>query len=397
MSSHSSKLRLGLGKRIGEYNCQISLKYATCFTQVQQPREKTFTQKEKVMNETRKRNHVVPRFYLEKWATPDQRICIYRILVSHREVPKWGKKYLSGAEVQKYFYTYLRGGKVTDAMEVFFAENFESPAALVLEKVDANKPISRSDWATLIDFLAATDARTVVRLKEHLSRMQTTGPRLVTDSMNKVKEKVESGRLTAKKVNDDDSEKAKRVPSPLKIKVDNDMESRKGTMTTNFLAGRVSWLYSMEIVLTEVKQILHEHKWTIIKPARGYTWFTSDNPVLKINSCGPDGYDLGGGWGGGNGQILFPIGPKHAMYTRFGHRPPPRYSRLSVEKTNQVREIIAANAYRAIFSFKNEDDVEQLRPREENEEKFNREREEMRLWHSVNSEMELKYFDSDDD
>ncbi|TOO91867.1 hypothetical protein CGH27_26115, partial [Vibrio parahaemolyticus] len=62
------------------------------------------------------------------------------------------------------------------------------------------------------------------------------------------------------------------------------------------LAGRASWLWSIKHVLTTVADQLHRNKWTILFPTEGMSWYTSDNPVVRLNYEDSKNYDFNGGW-----------------------------------------------------------------------------------------------------
>lgn len=57
------------------------------------------------------------------------------------------------------------------------------------------------------------------------------------------------------------------------------------------------WLWGIEYVLNNTAEALHRHKWTILKPYVGLSWFTSDDPVVKLNYYKVGNYDFGGGYG----------------------------------------------------------------------------------------------------
>jgi imidazolonepropionase-like amidohydrolase len=55
-----------------------------------------------------------------------------------------------------------------------------------------------------------------------------------------------------------------------------------------------------------------------LKPYPGFAWFTTDDPVLKLNFNSWDAYDFGGGWGSSGSEILVPLSPLHLTYDLIG-------------------------------------------------------------------------------
>ncbi len=152
------------------------------------------------------------------------------------------------------------------------------------------------------------------------------------------------------------------------------------------------WLWSIEHVLKNTSKILHGHKWTILKPAKGFKWFTSDNPVVKLNFTTPQNYDLKGGWGRNKGNIIFPIGPEHAMFVETGDKPAQKGTRLSVDETIFFRKIIAENANRMIFADSFDNEIEKLLPRSVDSIQFKKEQIELEKWHNLNKQLEIDYY-----
>ena len=116
---------------------------------------------------------------------------------------------------------------------------------------------------------------------------------------------------------------------------------------------------------------LLQHRWTILHPAEGFTWFTSDCPVIRLNYYKKGQYDFKGGWGRKGGEILFPLSPHHLMYTKIGDRKPwRRGTTVSPWFTEHVQQMIAEHAYRYIFAAAENSIVSKLRPRIVNRDKF---------------------------
>jgi len=130
---------------------------------------------------------------------------------------------------------------------------------------------------------------------------------------------------------------------------------------------------------------LKSHKWSIVRPASGYSWFTSDHPVVKLNYNDEDNYDLKGGWGSENTDIFMPLSPKHLLFTQVGSDIPEKLKFRSKE-TKFFQKCIAERALRWIFSKDRLNVINKLRPRHIDPELFKREEEQRRNWNNIQHE-----------
>lgn len=342
------------------------------------------------MGELHVKNHFVPECYLKRWGDFNHKICVYRTLVSHETVPVW-KKYSSAAiAFHRHLYTRMVSGKESDELEKWLDREYETPANAIFEKIVLNKKLSVKDWHILINFLAAQDIRTPARLYEHLERSSESLPEILEDTLQKLKEKLESNEakdVAEHKVSDQNSSLL-----PLKVTTKSVPGEKSGVIKVETYVGRSTWIYSIKHLLENTAKILLEHKWTIVKPAKGFKWFTSDNPVVKLNFTNPQNYDLKGGWGRKKGNIIFPIGPEHAMFVQIGDKPMQKGTRLSVDQTIFFRKIIAENANRMIFSNSFDNEIEKNLPRSVDSIQFRKEQIELEKWHDLNKQLELEYF-----
>ena len=80
-----------------------------------------------------------------------------------------------------------------------------------------------------------------------------------------------------------------------------------GTLKAEVVAGRGLWLFSIKHTLTSTLRVLHQHRWSILTPPDGLSWFTSDDPVIRLNYCADGRYDFRGGWGNPGTEILLPL------------------------------------------------------------------------------------------
>lgn len=344
------------------------------------------------MSQLHVKNHFVPQSYLKRWENPSHKVYVYKTLVSHTNVAIWKPYSASAIAFHKHLYTQVLNGEESDELENWFSEEFESPANEVIDKATNDRRLSKADWSILIRFLAAQDVRTPVRMLEHLRRAGQSMSDTLQSVLDELKEKLESKDLSFIKQYDT----SEKIPALLPLKVTTEFEEGKdtGILKAETYIGRSTWIHSIRHVLEHTEKVLHTHQWTIVKPAKGYYWFTSDNPVLKLNYTNKNNYDLLGGWGKLKGNIIFPIGPEHAMFVQIGDKPIPKGARLNVNQTIEFRKLIAENSHRMIFSHYEDNEIITLKKRVVDAELLRSEKDEMQNWHSKNAEMEREYFKS---
>jgi hypothetical protein len=226
--------------------------------------------------------------------------------------------------------------------------------------------------------------RTPARLLEHLNRGKHA-QKTLEESLARVKYELENNIITS---NDISVKSDQADIYPLKVTIE-DSNDEMGVRVEGYI-GRATWLHEIKHLLENTARILHNHKWSIIKPAKGYSWFTSDNPVIKLNFTDVNNYDFGGGWGREKGNIIFPIGPQHAMFVQIGDKPILK-GRLNEPLTKQLRKLIAEHAHRMIFSNYFDADVNLLRPRIVDDQAVNKEKQQLAAWHDKNKNLEIEH------
>ncbi len=155
-----------------------------------------------------------------------------------------------------------------------------------------------------------------------------------------------------------------------------------GTVQSEIVVGRGFWLFSLKRALNHAAKVLHNHHWSILAPPGELTWFTSDDPVIRLNLYPNGKYDFNGGWVKARNQKSFlPLDPHSLLYTRIGERPERRVSVVSRDAALLIRRFIAERAHRFIFSASADDEVPRLRPRIVDADRVRDEAERWRKWH----------------
>jgi hypothetical protein len=337
-------------------------------------------------NEFRKRNHFVSEVYLKSWSSSDGRVKTYTLLVPHPKVPLWKPASPSGIAFHRHLYTRLVANNESDAIERWLDHEFESPAGEPLKKATSDARLTPDDWRVLVRFLACQDVRTPAAFAERMERWNSSLPRLIEENLRKAVEALQTKQPLG------NPKHTVVAPLPVRTIINPGDSSGEGQIGAEILAGRELWLWSINLALSKTINILHKHKWTILSPASGLTWFTSDNPVVRLNYRSSTNYTFGGGWGSKGTEIFMPLGPRHLMYTQIGHIPPRRGTKMSKAQTEIVRRFIAEHADRRIFALNCDADIPTLRQRIVDADLFNSERKRWEKWHEQQTaaEREIK-------
>jgi hypothetical protein len=123
-------------------------------------------------------------------------------------------------------------------------------------------------------------------------------------------------------------------------------------------------------------------------PPDDMTWFTTDDPVIRLNYYQRGKYDFKGGWGSPGTEIFLPLDPRHLLYTKVGERPPRRGSVVPRAVALMIRRFIAEHAHRFLLSESSEPEVTRLRPRIVDASLLSRESAQWRSWHEEQAQAE---------
>jgi hypothetical protein len=309
----------------------------------------------------RRDNHYVPCEYLKHWASSGRRVWAYRILVAHENMPLWKESSIIGIAYHSYLYTRVVAGHESDEIEEWLEREYETPAEDALQKATSDGRLTPSDWRVLVRFLAAQDVRTPARLVENLQRWYKTMPDLFNNTLQESVRKLESMNSRGEKLPPAKSPLVEYFP--LRIKTETNPGHEFGTLRAESVVGRGLWLFGIKHLLSKTAEFLHQHRWTILSPPKGMKWFTSDDPVIRLNYHDPKKYDFGGGWGSKGTEIFMPLSPSHLLYTQIGTRPPRRGTQFSLDQAELIRRFIAEHAHRIIFAAEPDTHVPRLRPR----------------------------------
>jgi hypothetical protein len=334
-------------------------------------------------------SHYVPRLYLKRFASSPGQVSTYRILVAHSRVPLWKPTPIKGIAYHAHLYTRIAAGDESDEIEKWLNAEFESPAEEALTRATGDMRLSPSDWRNLIRFVAAQDVRTPARLTEHLQRWRETVPKMLDDTLQDAVRRLESAKRSGQSLKTEKFPNSEYIPLRVTTEIQSGQEF--GKVKGEIIVGRGLWLFSMRQALTTTLNVLHNHRWSILVPPDDLSWFTSDDPVVRLNYRDNGQYDFKGGWGSRGTEIFLPLDSRHLLYTRVGERPVPRGSIVARSQAEMIRRFIAMHAHRFIFAALPDAEVPKLRPRTVDRAVLRDEQEQWRRWHEhqTNAEEEL--------
>lgn len=331
-------------------------------------------------------NHYVPRLYLKHFASSPGRVFTYRVLVADARVPVWQERSIKGVGYHRHLYTRIAAGGQTDEMEKWLNTEFESPAEEALVKATTGRRLLPTDWHKLVRFLAAQDLRTPARLAENLLLWNKSLPALLDNTLQQSVRELEEAKQSGQAINPGKTANSEYIP--LRVTREIEPGQKLGKLKSEVVVGRGLWFFSMRHALAKTANILPTHRWTILVPPDELTWFTTDDPVVRLNYHADGAYDFKGGWGSPGTEIFLPLDPLHLLYTKVGDRPPQRGSVVPRETAVMIRRFIAEHAHRFVFAATTETEVPRLRPRKVDAVLLRDEREQWLRWHENQNKAE---------
>jgi hypothetical protein len=305
-------------------------------------------------------NHFVPKLYLKNFATDSDEVLEYCILVSHPNIPIWKPVNIAGTGYEKNLYTRIVRGEEADDIEQWLNREFESPAKEPFQKVLADRELTQGDWKILVRFLASQIVRTPAFLIKNLPIWNRIAPELLDQKKKDFEASLRETKESGEKIIYNDV--PHREYSFMKIDRTELPDEKKVRFTRKLLVGRGLWFYMMKQTLTNTLKVLYKHKWAILEAPSGLGWFTSDDPVICLNFRTESDYDFNGGWNRERAKILFPLSPRHLMFTEIGANSYPRQV-PSRYHARLFRRLIAEHAHRSIYSSAEDGKIPQLKPR----------------------------------
>ena len=294
--------------------------------------------------------HYTPRSYLDRFSPDGNRnVWAYPLLVPHANVRLWKLRSTKGIAVQRDLYTSVAEGRDSDKVERWFNEEVENPAIPVLDRLERGIDLTARERRVLARYVAALDVRTPAGYSEFTNRMSSNLQPVLEDIANSAVEKL---RLAAQ----GDYQLESREDLPLhshsvdvRIRTEEtDEDPDRGLIEIRAVIGRELWLNMVEHSVNDISRLLDDHAWIVLEPHPGWKWFTTDQPVMRLQYQANDKYDFRGGWGQPGTELILALSPSRLLYAQVGSVP--RTSRVcTMEQTYLFQRLISENAFRWII------------------------------------------------
>lgn len=337
-------------------------------------------------------NHYVPHSYLKRWADDEGEVWSYRVLVPHAKSSLWKAHSPKSLGYHQHLYTHMAASGESDEIERWFDTTFESPAGRALQHAVTDQRLSAEDWRHLVRFLAAQDVRTPARMLERMRDWEENLQSLVTEITSDAVRELEDAKRSGVPLTVEEPPAGAEL-FPVRTSVEIEPGEESGLLRVEATVGRSLWLWSLKHVLTKTLDVLHQHRWTILRSPPGIEWLTSDNPVVRLNYHDARRYDFRGGWNSPGTEVFMPLSPTHLLFTHIGPGAPlPRGTTVSADFALQIQRFTVEHAHRYVFGRSANIHASQWRPRTVNQGAFHAEAEQWKSWNAVQSEAERALF-----
>ena len=335
-------------------------------------------------------NHYVPKMYLKNWSNDGSTIWMYRRIVSNKNVELWKKQSIEKTASVPNLYSHIKQDEITDEFENWLNAEVESPAKPVIEKVILGEELTKEELLPLLRYTAAQIVRTPAYFINHYEGWKKEIPVVLEATMKETSEKIMEAKRKGKSFTVKNSVKDDLIPIKLSFEP-NAVESGTIYLTAETAIGRKIWLSHIRRMVDKNIDILRKHKWTIIEASSNVEWPTSDDPVICLGYRDKNDYDFQGGIAQKNAEIIFPLSPKHLLYTRVGSRSSVEDFQRNEWFSETVKKFIFEHGYLCIYSKNKQKYMFKNCPRSIDSIEYSRIQKMLCEWHNDNMELEMKF------
>ncbi len=286
---------------------------------------------------------------------------------------------------ERDLYTVAADGRDADDFERWIKREYEDPGHAALLKAVGRKNLGPEDWRHLALFAVCQDLRTPQHYMEFMDFMKREGPSL----LESIAKGVEGLLTNPSETRASQPRSEGPFDDALRISLRRDSQAEEGNVQLglHLLTGRDMWIREQMHLLDTVSEVAISHSWCIAEAAKGFEWFTSDHPLVRLQYYGDGDFDVSGGWGKSGTNILMPLSRRYLLLCQVGSEGPTRM-RLTKENTLIIRRAIARRAHRSVFALRPVQDMAAMRPRTVDLEAYKSERNQWAVWHQQQSEAE---------
>ncbi len=327
-------------------------------------------------------NHFVPQWYLKNWADGSGKVWTYRLLVPDIHVKAWQQRVPRGVAFERDLYTSVDDERESDEFEHWLEREFEAPAQAAMSRVLGGLHLYPHHLQPLGRYALCQQLRTPQYLMESMHRWSERLPGLLEGTLGRSIQRLEQLRREGASLpRPAVAPGAEHLDGMFKLEIHRPQpDESEGAIGVRVLVGRELWLKEQRHLLKgRVGSQCARHSWSIAEPAGDAVWFTSDQPVALL-SYSEQGWDLNGGWGRPNGNIVMPLSPRHLLLAEVGKTLPLRMQ-LTQHQTQLLSEVLAKRAHRLIIAKQPSPHIEKMRPRVVDRRAYEDESQMWKQWH----------------
>lgn len=345
------------------------------------------------MNAVTRENHFVPQALLRRWSNDKAFLNAYELLVNHEEVPIWSRKSIRSAACQSDLYTEFDGERDSDAFEREVGRDYETPALAVIDDLVENRRVSAEGWRHLIDFFALQALRTRRAFITFAERAERHINEALTHSVKEAEAMLSRwGRLLPADTHERVSSARSRPAAPyfkdtLRVRLE-PLEDGRAVARAIVKSPRSLWTAGNRHILElGAAEVLRHHRWSVAEAHGDLEWPMADHPVVTLQFNSTTDYELTGGWGKQNTDLLLPISPKKLLFVEVGKKMANRFT-LDADQTRFLQKVMVENAHRVVFTRNKEQWPIEVRPRVVDAKQYDDERANWRRWNEFHKRQE---------
>ena len=228
-------------------------------------------------------------------------------------------------------------------------------------------------------------ARSPLHYEQHTRMMGEHIEGVLTETMKRAVSELARAQKTGKPVRSSPPSDGEGIWPAISVRVLRDPAGIDDPrLEANVVIGREMWLESIKRVVNKLSVHLENHHWRVLRPPPRWNWFTTDNPLLRLNFESSEKYDFKGGFGSKGTDLVLPLSPEHLLHARIGH-PAQDTTEVAPETATQIKRCIAQNAFRWIVADAPAKKAEWFMPRVVSLEHYRAEEESFSRYHEEQS------------
>jgi hypothetical protein len=323
---------------------------------------------------------------MRRWATaaPDK-VWAYRTLLPRAAAGGWHLRSTGQIGWRRHFYTSAAEDEESDRIERWLSTEVENPAIPVIQKLLRGEALASDDRPKLARYIASLEARTPLAFVRYRDIMSEKLPPVLERIVERAAEQLEIAAKTGQPIPPPPELPPHQKHSVAVALREDEHDPNRGQIDLNVVIGREMWLESIENVVDNVAMIMVNHDWKVLRPNPGWTFITSDQPLLRLGKRPNGSYNYEGRWGDADTVLMLPLSPEHLLYAVVGS-PAPEVNELDIDGMVSLHRNVCATAYRWIIAKYPIRHVEWFQPQVVDLDAFIREEKEWEEFHQTQTE-----------